>query len=230
MVQMRKSKRVLVVVAHPDDEVLGCGGALARHAYGGSDISLMVLTDGVSARGKNLESAQLRSNELRESCQVLGINSIIQEDLPDNRLDSVPLLEIAQKILPILNAVKPQVIYTHYLYDLNQDHSAVSRAVRIATRPSSVTNFESILMMEVPSSTEWAFGEIQAFHPNYFVPLDQTHLNCKLEALSKYASELRNPPHPRCAEHAVISAKFRGSQIGYEYSEGFMMLRHVQSL
>jgi len=224
---MRKNRRILVVVAHPDDEVLGCGGTIARHVDEGSEVTLFVLTDGVGARGESTESSHIRSLELRESARVLGITSVIQDNLPDNKLDSIPLLEVTHKIAPILDEVRPHIIYTHFLYDLNQDHSAIASAVRVLTRPSPLNVIEAVLMMEVHSSTEWAFGENSQFSPNYFIALNERQMDLKVKALSKYVSELREPPHPRRVEHARIAAQYRGAQSGCKYSEAFMLLRSV---
>lgn len=224
---MKRIKRILVAVAHPDDEVLGCGGALARHVDEGSEVVLLVMTDGVSARGESSASSQTRSRELNDSCKVLGINSLIHENLPDNQLDSIPLLDLVKKISPVVDMVNPDIIYTHFLYDLNQDHVAVSRALRVATRPASFANIEAIFMMEVFSSSEWAFGETTPFNPNFFVPLRQAHMNMKIEALSKYVSELREAPHPRRIDHILNVARLRGSQVGHEFAESFMLMRGV---
>lgn len=216
-----------MVVAHPDDEVLGCGGAIARHIKDGCEVVLLVLTDGVSARGDNFGASNVRRLELQESSQVLGISSYFQLNMPDNRLDTISTLEVIQAIAPIFSRVNPHIVYTHFLYDLNQDHSVVARAIRILTRPISPVTLEMVLMMEVPSSTEWAFGEQCQFSPNHFVALSKHQIDVKLKALSRYTSELRLAPHPRRIEHALVVAQQRGAQSGYEYAEAFMVLRSI---
>lgn len=222
-----KNKRILVVVSHPDDEVLGCAGAIARHIDDGCEVALLVLTNGVGARGKNIKASRVRKLELQKSTQVLGISSFFQLNMPDNKLDSIPILDIIKAISPILAHINPHIIYTHFLHDLNQDHSIVARAVQILTRPIFPVAIESVLMMEVPSSTEWSFGENHPFSPNHFVVLNKHQVDLKLKALSCYASELRLSPHPRRIEHALIVAQYRGAQSGCEYAEAFMVLRSV---
>ena len=224
---MRKNKRILVVVAHPDDEVLGCGGTIARHIEDGCEVALLVLTDGVGARGDDIVASNVRKLELQKSAQVLGISTYFQLNMPDNKLDSIPTLEVIEAIAPILTSIDPDIIYTHFLYDLNQDHSAVARAIQILTRPIFPIRVESILMMEVISSTEWSFSEKYPFSPNHFVVLDKHQIDLKLRALSCYASELRLPPHPRRIEHALVVAQYRGAQSGCEFAEAFMLLRSV---
>jgi LmbE family N-acetylglucosaminyl deacetylase len=220
--------RILVVVAHPDDEVLGCGGTIARAVGLGCSVSLLVFTDGVGARGQKLEAITQRANEMKASTQVLGIENIKALAFPDNKLDSLALLDLVQEVETAIDCFMPTIIYTHYLHDLNQDHAKVAEAVRIATRPLPNMKVSRVLMMEVPSSLEWAFASRETFSPNYFVQLEEAEVEKKLLAFGEYESEIRTAPHPRRREHLKMLAGVRGSQCGSNWAEAFAVLRICQ--
>lgn len=224
-------QRVLVCVAHPDDEVLGAGGAIARHVDLGEEVSLVTMTDGVSARNLDFsdqnQQIKARRRELAESCAVLGLQDFLQLGFPDNKMDSVPLLDITRAIEPIIKSFKPTLIYTNFINDLNIDHVKTAEAVRVASRPLPNTSIKSILMMEVASATEWTFSKNEVFVPNVFIDIEK-QLDKKLRALSCYSSELQEPPHPRNEIMALSRAKIRGSQVGRSAAEAFVLMREIR--
>jgi len=219
---------VLVVAAHPDDEVLGCGGTIARHAAAGDVILTMFLTDGEGARpDAGMAQIGARRDAAREAACSLGSLPPLFFTLPDNRLDSVPLLDIVRPIEDVLRETAPRVVYTHHAGDLNIDHRRVHQAVMTACRPQIGHPVERIYAFEVPSSTEWSgpgFGP--AFEPTRFVDI-ALWLDRKADALAAYAAELRPPPHPRSRDGIDNLARWRGATAGMAAAEAFMVLRQL---
>ncbi len=219
---------ILVVVAHADDEALGCGGTIAKHSLNGDVITLFVMTDGISSRKLSTDTndgeIKQRSSYLVDSCKVLGINQLIQCDFPDNKMDDVALLDIVQSIEQECAHLKPEVIYTHSLDDLNIDHRITAQAVLTAFRPFPKSHVKTILAFEVLSSTQWQFSSSQ-FTANWFVDITGCYKQ-KIEALERYQKEMRNFPHPRSVEVVEALAKLRGSTIGVNFAEAFQLLRH----
>lgn len=225
-------KNILVVVAHPDDEVLGCGGAIARYSDEGSNVSVMILGEGVTSRDTRRGRADRSKALLRLKMQVkkaagiLGIKHTSFYDLPDNRFDTVALLDIVKLIEEEILQRKPEVIFTHSGSDLNIDHVITHRAVLTATRPVAGQPVKEIYAFEVPSSTEWAFGEFGMFRPDTFYDIEST-IELKLKALEMYDSEIRDSPHPRSREAISTAAKRWGSMTGIEYAEVFETVRRM---
>lgn len=229
---------VMVCVAHPDDEVLMCGGTIRRHREAGDRVVVLTITDGVTSRkfGMPAEQSQAvltRITEFHAAMAALGVERDAYVNLqavtggyPDQMLDTVPLSHLAQRINEFIDHDQPAVVYTHHPHDLNQDHRAVCQAVLIATRP-----FQSpvgrVLGGEVLETTWAAFGE-PTFAPNVFMGLTSEDVRKKLEALACYRSEARERPHPRHASRVDSLAAVRGGQIGAEYAEAFVLLREVQ--
>lgn len=222
---------VLVVAAHPDDEVLGCGGTIARHARDGEDVHLVFLADGVSSRepsGEHEAGVVRRRDDARKAAGILGASSVTFNDLPDNQLDTVALLDIARLVEAVVAEHNPTLVYTHHRNDLNVDHRRVHQAVMTACRPIPGSQVRTILAFEVPSSTEWATpGPAESFIPNWFVDTSET-LDLAVDALTAYAEEVREWPHPRSPEALVHLARWRGSCVGLHAAEAFMLARHVQ--
>jgi N-acetylglucosamine malate deacetylase 1 len=223
--------KVLVVAAHPDDEVLGCGGTIARHVAKGDEVSLLILTDGVGARAVDGEWVRLscdrkqRSTALSRSAAILlGAGNVRQATLPDNQLDTVPLLRVVQLVDDSVGA--SDVVYTHHAGDLNIDHQITHQAVMTACRPMPGSTVKAIYAFEVPSSTEWASD--QSFRPSYFVDISST-LDKKMEALKAYDEEMRDFPHPRSYEAVEALAKWRGASVGLQAAEAFMTLRRIEA-
>jgi LmbE family N-acetylglucosaminyl deacetylase len=215
---------ILVLSAHPDDEILGPGGTLARHARAGDVVHAVILSEGASSRyAPDMKSALEASG--RQAAAKLGARSIRFEAFPDQRLDTVPLVEVTQRIEAIVEELAPEVVYTHFPGDVNADHGVVGRAAWTACRPYRFPGVRRFLVFETPSSTEWAWPLPDgAFTPNVFVDVSAT-LDAKVAALECYGSELRDYPHPRSARAIRERAAFWGSCMGMPAAEPFMLLR-----
>ena len=222
------NKKILVVAAHPDDEVLGCGATIARHAYAGNVVWVLVLGEGITSR-KNISGEQSKNlvENLRESAErankILGVDKLILKDFPDNKFDTVPLLEIIQIIEDIILEFKPDIVYTHHSGDVNIDHNYTYKAVQSATRPMIGAHVKQVLSFEIPSSTEWNFDKENIFSPNIFIDISE-YFDKKKQALAEYKSELRNFPHPRSIEYIESLAAIRGGTSGYLKAESFELV------
>lgn len=223
---------MLVVAAHPDDEVLGCGGTAARRAAAGDALHIGILGTGVTSRGGGQEAGEavrmLRA-DAREVAGMLGAKSIVFGDFPDNRMDEQPLLELVKQVEAWIGEIGPDVVYTHHAGDLNVDHRATSLAVLTATRPLPASAVRELYAFEVPSSTEWAFGQAgPAFRPNVFEDIAAT-IDLKVRCLQRYSGEIRAFPHPRSGEALRAAARRWGSVAGLPYAEAFELIRSVRT-
>ena len=223
------SKIILVVAAHPDDEALGCGGTIAWHVAKGDKVFVVFMADGVSSRGSQIGSVehQERNHAALSSCEILGTQAPIFLGLPDNRMDSLALLDIVQPLESVINKIKPTTIYTHHFGDLNADHRITHQAVMTACRPQGDDSVKTILSFEVSSSTEWQTPSCgQVFEPNWFVDIKNT-LGNKLKALSAYKEEMREYPHARSMKNIVNTSMVRGATVGMENAEAFVLVRNL---
>ena len=227
------SERVLVVAAHPDDEVLGCGATVARLVREGHDVYLAILGEGITSRHASREASdQAEVKALREcsrrAAALLGAKDIFLHDLPDNRFDTVPLLDVVKLVEELVKRLQPQVVYTHHGGDLNIDHVITSRAVLTATRPVAGCPVRELLMFEAPSSTEWAFQQLEPiFRPTVFTDVHET-IETKLKAMALYEGEARAFPHPRSAEALRAIAQRWGSVAGVDSAEAFELVRSIR--
>lgn len=227
------SKKVLVIAAHPDDEVLGCGGTIAKHALQGDVVHCLILGEGVTSRYRRREEAkeeELKKLKLEaeQAASILGVKEVFFRDFPDNRFDTVPLLEIVKAIEAIKGEVKPDIIYTHHQGDLNIDHQITFKAVFTACRPTKDETVKEIYSFEVPSSTEWNAPDAETyFMPDVFVDIAQT-FSKKLEALKAYKSESQEYPHPRSPKAVEIIARRWGVNVGIELAEAFRLVRWIR--
>lgn len=228
-----KPARVLVVAAHPDDELLGCGAAVARHIAEGARAWTLVMAQGVAAR-PGLSAAEtarqlasLRKDSARAN-RMLGVERSLLLDFPDNRLDTVPRLDLIQAIEAVVGRFRPDLVYTHSGADLNVDHQLVSEAVRTACRPLPGSSVREIRAFETASATEWRFDRERAFTPNLFVGVE-SFLAKKLAALACYKGEMRAFPHPRSPDYLRALAKTRGAQSGFRAAEAFVLVRRVEA-
>lgn len=219
-------KRVLIVAAHPDDEVIGCAGVSAKLIESGYEIHTVFMTDGVSARQKKTEQALIRNGSLTAASKIVKYRSIESFDFPDNKMDSVPLLEVVKVIEDVIERVKPSVIYTHHSGDLNIDHHVTHRAVMTACRPQPGFCVKEIYAFEVLSSTEWSGSYYDHFHPNVFVDISD-YIDLKVKALEAYKEEMRGVPHSRSIENIIRLNQYRGNSVGCYYAEAFMLLRKI---
>lgn len=218
-------KKILIVAAHPDDEVLGCGGTIARHVAEGDTVQVVFMADGVTSRQNTLQAdlAQ-RDSAAEQARRVLGVERNHYIGLPDNRMDSVPLLDVIQKLEAIIHAYEPEVIYTHHVGDLNEDHRITQQAVLTACRPVPGSSVREIYAFEVLSSTEWSNPHALPFTPECFVDIS-AHLTKKMDALNAYACEMREAPHSRSLAHTELLARHRGHSAGMDAAEAFKVLR-----
>ena len=224
--------RVLVIAAHPDDEVLGCGGTIARLSAENHDVHVAILGEGATSRyarrdRKSVRAVRRLGRQSKRVAELLGVKDLIAYALPDNRFDTVPLLDIAKLVEDAIDRTKPDVVYTHHGGDLNADHALVHRASLIATRPTPNTLVREVYAYEVPSSTEWAFtSSSPAFRPNVFSDITGT-LARKIEAMLLYLGEAREFPHPRSPEALEANARHWGAVAGVKAAEAFELVRSV---
>lgn len=221
---------VLVVAAHPDDEVLGCGGTLARFAREGRQVHVLLMTDGEGARGRekaadNQGPCRARNAAAKQACDILGVKSIKTYGFPDNRMDGVDLLDVIKIIELNIERCKPSLVITHHSGDVNIDHCIVHSAVMAATRPQPGHVVNEVWFYEIPSSTEWNTpGSKQAFHPNLFVDVTDT-IDHKYKALHAYEAEMRSFPHARSVKAIESLASWRGATVGVKAAEAFVLGR-----
>jgi len=213
---------ILIVVAHPDDEVLGCGGAIARHAAAGDKVYILIMSEGAMSRVgvDSKERTQLVEAAVC-AAKILGAEPPTLIGLPDNRLDSIALLDVIKKIEESIAKISPTVVYTHQGNDLNQDHRVVHQATITACRPVPGSVVNRVLGFETLSSTEWSsksFG--LPFNPTHFLDIS-ANLSTKLAALKCYKNEMREFPHPRSIEAVCALAQLRGSHSGTIAAEAF---------
>jgi LmbE family N-acetylglucosaminyl deacetylase len=227
---MRDSARILVVAAHPDDEVLGCGATLCRRSKEGAQVHIAILGEGATSRGKRSDPGAKRQvaklrKDARTAARRMGARGVRLYGLPDNRFDTVAMLDIVKIVEGEIEKVRPDVIFTHHGGDLNIDHTLVFRAVLTATRPGCGLHVPEVYSFEVPSATEWAFEKLgSSFCPNVFVDVTDT-IEGKVQALLAYETETRSFPHPRSPETLRNLAAVRGSGAGMSAAEAFMLIR-----
>jgi LmbE family N-acetylglucosaminyl deacetylase len=224
---------VLVVAAHPDDEVLGCGGTIARHVDAGDVVQVLIVAEGATSRQSKRDRGQAAEelSSLAQAAQaagaILGATGVTLLDLPDNRLDSLDRLNLIKRIEERIALQQPQVVYVHHAGDVNIDHRRLHEAVVTACRPTPGQPVRRLLSYEVASSTEWQPpGSAPAFHPNWFIDIT-AQLTRKRKALEAYSSEMRPWPHARSIEALDHLARWRGAQMGVEAAEAFCLLRQL---
>ena len=223
--------QALVVAAHPDDEVLGCGGTIAKAAAEGAHVHVAFLADGVFSRPGDPEARRdelaARRSAAKAACHILGVQSVSFGDFPDNRMDTVAMLDVARAVETLIADHVPDTIYTHHAGDVNVDHQVIHAAVVTACRAQRGHPVKTVLSFEIPSSTEWQFaGSAPCFAPNWFVDIAST-IDRKMAALEAYAMELREWPHPRSARGVEHLARWRGATIGVDAAEAFVLGRRI---
>jgi len=216
---------VLVLAAHPDDELLGGGATLARHVAEGDQVHAVILTEGASSRYRE-GLAQDLAKSAHRAAQVLGLSSLQLWPLADQRLDTLPLVEVVQQVEAVVDTLRPDLVYTHFPGDVNADHGVVARAAWTACRSYVLPGLRRFAVFETPSSTEWAWSADCQFTPCLYVDVTST-LDTKLEAMSCYETELRDPPHPRSLRALRERAGYWGSRVGRPAVEPFQVLREV---
>ena len=221
------ARRIAAIFAHPDDEVLACGGALAGHADAGDEVRIFIMATGATARGgeQGAYIASLRE-QARNAARTMGAKDVSFGDFPDNRMDSVALLDVVKAVEDFLAGFPADVIYTHHGGDMNIDHGVINRAVATACRPLPGARPLELFACEINSSTEWATAPLAPFVPTVFVGIAGA-LDRKVAALACYGGEIRAWPHPRSGEGVRALARWRGSQCGLDAAEAFVLMRRV---
>jgi LmbE family N-acetylglucosaminyl deacetylase len=221
------TKNILIVAAHADDEALGCGGTMARHAAAGDVVEVVCLADGVGARGAERDAVAVRQRAAEAACAVLGVRRVQFADFPDNRMDTAALLDVVAWLGAATKDFEADIVYTHAGGDLNIDHRIAHQACLTHFRPLPGSRTSGIFAFEVPSSTEWSSEAIgSGFRPDRFVDVSAT-LDKKLRALEAYGSEMRAFPHARSLAAVKALATWRGASVGLEAAEAFQTLRWI---
>jgi len=224
---------ILVLAAHPDDEVLGCGGTIARSVQEGQEVFIAILGEGITSRYQQREEADTAlikalHKRSEQVANLLGAKDLFTYQLPDNRFDSIPLLDVVKIIENLVGKINPDIIYTQHGGDLNIDHTILYRATLTATRPMGGCPVKIVYAYEVASSTEWAFQKFEpVFRPNLFIDISDT-LETKIEAMQLYESESRPFPHPRSPKALRAIAQRWGSVVGLEAAETFELVREIR--
>jgi N-acetylglucosamine malate deacetylase 1 len=214
-------RKLLVVVAHPDDEVLGCGGTISEVNARGGEVMILILSEGATTQYPNQpDLVEQKREEAEAALDVLGGGELRRVDLPDMRMGLVPPADVSAPISAAIEDMEPDWVVTHHASDLNADHRVVHEATRVATRPSR-RSAVALLTMEVPSSTEYGYG---AHEPNLTVPITTRSLEAKCGALACYGSEVRPYPHGRSVEALRALAAYRGFTTGCELAEAFRIV------
>jgi len=216
---------VLIVAAHPDDEVLGCGGTIAKHIANGDSVHLLFMTDGVASRSES-EDADSRLTASQNAAKVLKVNTLTNLDFPDNKMDSIPLLDVVKEIEYKIAELQPEIIYTHHIGDLNIDHQITHKAVMTACRPQPGFCVKEIYAFEVLSSTEWQTPGLLPFYPNVFIDITD-YIDIKKQVLEVYSKEMRMPFHSRSIENILRLNALRGNSVGCNFSESFSLVRMI---
>jgi LmbE family N-acetylglucosaminyl deacetylase len=225
---------VLVVAAHPDDEILGCGGAMARHVQAGDQVSVAILAEGVTSRDSQRDRERRREElstlgeAARRANGIFGVTDVEMHDFPDNRMDTVARLDIVKHIESLIERTRANILYTHHVGDVNIDHRCIHEAVVTACRPMPGNHrVDTLLFFEIASSTEWQTpGSAPPFIPNWYLDITET-LQLKKQALDAYESEMHPWPHARSIEALTHLAHWRGANIGVDAAEAFMLGRRI---
>lgn len=221
-------KKVMIIVAHTDDEALGMGGTIAKHVKDGDNVSAISMTDGVGARAISKKSDIIeRQKSAVISSQILAFEWLKSGSFPDNGMDSVPLLEIIHFIEDAKKKIQPDLVYTHSQADLNVDHRIVSNAVLTAFRPQPSEKCSEIRCFEIASATDYSHKSVtNTFYPNLFIDIT-AYWDAKFNSLKAYNAEMREYPHSRSFEGVKNLAQYRGNQVGLEFAEAFEVLRRI---
>lgn len=219
-----KHMKVLVIAPHPDDEVLGCGATIAKYTkILGNSVTLCIITEAYEPEWSEEFIKKTRPAEIEKVQKTLGIKDIVQLKLPTVKLDTIPQKELNAAIYNVIKKVKPEILYIPFFGDINRDHELVAKATLVAARPLPNSTIKEIYMYETLSETEWGF---QPFVPNVYEDIS-LFIESKLRAMAAYKSELKKEPHPR-SENIIISlAKKRGSEVGVNYAEAFILVRKI---
>ncbi len=235
MIELLKRKKIMVVVAHPDDEILGLGGAMFRLIKDhGAKVHVVILGEGITSRSDKRDRAhwenelEKHKNNIYQAQKAIGYHSVSIYDFPDNRFDTVPLLDIIKTVEKEKAIFNPDVIFTHHGGDVNIDHQRTFESVITCCRPMSHEGVKTIMTFETASGTEWrASSDPRHFVPNCFVSLSKEGLEAKIKAMESYEFEKRQYPHPRSPRALEIVAQRWGIANGVEFAEAFCLIRNI---
>lgn len=225
----------MIVAAHPDDELLGLGATMHKLIENQQvKTHVVILGEGITSRADQRdpdewkEELDIHRQNIREAQDCIGYGSVKTYDFPDNRFDSVALLDLIKAIEKEKSEFNPEIIFTHHGGDLNIDHQRTFEAVMTACRPMKDEVVRSIFTFETPSATEWkASTDTNPFTPNIFIEISEKDLQAKIDGMEKYRFEKRGYPHPRSPKALKIRAQLRGLTVGFEYAEAFCLVRNV---
>ena len=224
-------RKVLVIAAHPDDEVLGVGGTIEKLSSQGVECHLLIVTDGSSSQYRDSdhlhEIIEAKKLETEGCASILGFKSIHYGELPDMKLDKTPHIVINQVIKKVIDEVQPDTVFTHFWGDVNRDHQEVYKSTLVAVRPVMGQVVKELYSYRVPSSTEWTPNKADTmFMPNYFVDIEK-FAELKYKAFACYSTELREYPHPRSVQYLRETDKAAGLRVGLLAAEEFVLLRKL---
>ena len=221
------TKIVLIIAAHSDDEALGCSGTMAKHVAQGDKVHILFMTDGVASRIRSKNNTEERLIAAQDAVQILGVSSFTTLNFPDNKMDSIPLLDVVKEVENKITELQPEIIYTHHIGDLNIDHQITHKAVITACRPHPGFCVRKNYAFEVLSSTEWQTPGVESFCPNMFIDITD-YIDIKKQVLKVYSAEMHQTPHSRSIDNAIRLNAVRGNSIGVDYAEAFVLIRMIQ--
>lgn len=236
MMDSFRNKKIMIVVAHPDDELLGLGATMHK-LIDEYDVQthVVILGEGITSRGNKRDPVlwnkelKIHKQNIKDAQAAIGYHSVNTYDFPDNRFDTVALLDLIKVIEKEKKQFQPEIIFTHHGGDLNIDHQRTFEAVMTATRPMKDEVVKTIITFETPSGTEWqASSDPRRFVPNLFIEVSEKDVEAKIKGMESYEFEKREWPHPRSGEALKSIAKERGCRIGRNYAENFQVLRLIQ--
>jgi N-acetylglucosamine malate deacetylase 1 len=230
---MHNQLKILIIAAHPDDETLGCGGSIAKWAKSGHEVHVLIMAEGATSRDKyrdrehRIEDLSILAQSANKAADILSVKSVELLNYPDNRMDSVDLIDVVKTIEERIEKLQPAMVVTHHVGDLNIDHQITHQAVITACRPLPGQTVKRILSFEVSSATEWQSPDYgRPFVPNWFEDISET-LELKIKALNAYKTEMRKWPHARSIKAVEHLARWRGASMGIEAAEAFMLVRNI---
>ena len=228
MIDKTNKESILCIVAHPDDEALGPGGTLIKHSEKGDLVNIIILSEGEDAKLLKTSKDPERIKHAKDWCAIAGCKLFTVFDFPDQKLDTIPQIELVRLLEKAIVQIKPKIVYVHHPGDINYDHQISAQVSLTALRPMSKHGIlPEIRSFETPSSTDQApYIEPYIFKPNYYVSIDEQWKK-KIEALKVYNKEIGKPPHPRSLSSIKALARKRGAESGFSFAEAFYILRKI---
>ncbi|MEQ1733082.1 MAG: PIG-L family deacetylase [Bacteroidia bacterium] len=235
MIDILKNKKIMLVVAHPDDELLGLGATMNKLiTEHGATIHVVILGEGITSRSNQRNEQEwqkelaIHKQNIEEAQKCIGYQSVSIYDFPDNRFDSVTLLDLIKVVEKEKESFSPQIIFTHHGGDVNIDHQRTFEAVITAIRPMENEQVTTLITFETPSGTEWrASSDPKHFIPNIFIEVAEKNIDAKIKGMESYEFEKRKYPHPRSPEALKIQAQRWGIVVGKQFAEAFVLIRHI---